>query len=175
MANDLNQCNFIGRLGADPETRYTQSGDAVCNFRIAVGWKSKEKEGAEWVSCTAFGKLAEICSTYLVKGSQVFVQGRFKTDEYEKDGIKRYSTKIMLDQMQMLGGKPEGQRNQSDSDYAPAPAKNKPAPSFDDLGDDIPFVSTILDVSDTMGRPKSLLRSRRGENMQSLSGDETSF
>jgi single-strand DNA-binding protein len=139
MANDLNQCNFIGRLGADPETRYTQSGEAVCNFRIAVGWKSKEKEGAEWVSCTAFGKLAEICSTYLVKGSQVFVQGRFKTDEYEKDGIKRYSTKIMLDQMQMLGGKPEGQRSDPDRGADSLPASNKPKPSFDDLDGSIPF------------------------------------
>ena len=151
MANDLNQCNFIGRLGADPETRYTATGDAVCNFRIAVGWKSKEKEGAEWVSCTAFGKLAEICSTYLVKGSQVFVQGRFKTDEYEKDGVKRYSTKIMIDTMQMLGGKPDGQGNQNSENYAagnegyaPAPqrsAQGAPPPkrNFDDLGDDIPF------------------------------------
>lgn len=138
MANDLNQCNFIGRLGADPETRYTSNGDAVCNFRIAVGWKSKEKEGTEWVSCTAFGKLAEICSTYLNKGSQVFVQGRFKTDEYEKDGIKRYSTKIMLDQMQMLGGKP-AESDRSQPEDRRAPAADKPKPSFDDLGDDIPF------------------------------------
>lgn len=169
MANDLNQCNFIGRLGADPETRYTATGDAVCNFRIAVGWKSKEKEGAEWVSCTAFGKLAEICSTYLVKGSQVFVQGRFKTDEYEKDGIKRYSTKIMLDQMQMLGGKPEGQRDKSsDSDYAPAPAKDKPKPSFDDLDDSIPFIFNVCSVSDMTGLPKSMRRARRGESVHCL-------
>lgn len=75
MANDLNMCSFIGRLGADPETRYAASGDPVCSFRIAVGWKTKEKEGAEWVSITAFGKLAEICGQYLAKGSQVFVSG----------------------------------------------------------------------------------------------------
>lgn len=128
MANDLNQCNFIGRLGADPETRYAASGDPVCSFRIAVGWKTKEKEGAEWVSITAFGKLAEICGQYLTKGSQVFVSGRMKTDEYEKDGIKRYSTKIVADRMQMLGGK---------SDDAPKQQKvpsEKSAPSFE--GDD---------------------------------------
>lgn len=147
MANDLNQCSFIGRLGADPETRYTASGDPVCNFRIAVGWKSKDKEGAEWVPLTAFGKLAEICSKFLQKGSKVFVQGRFKTDEYEKDGIKRYTTKIMLDNMQMLDSKPEGggQRQQSNEyDQTPAPERSSQgAPpnkkSFDDLGDDIPF------------------------------------
>lgn len=128
MANDLNMCSFIGRLGADPETRYAASGDPVCSFRIAVGWKTKEKEGAEWVSITAFGKLAEICGQYLAKGSQVFVSGRMKTDEYEKDGIKRYSTKIVADRMQMLGGK---------SDDAPKQQKapsEKSAPSFE--GDD---------------------------------------
>ena len=151
MANDLNQCQFIGRLGADPETRYSASGDAVCSLRIAVGWKGKDKEGTEWVPCTAFGKLAEICSKYLKKGSQVFVQGRFKTDEYEKDGVKRYSTKIMIDTMQMLGGKPDGHGNQNSENYAagnegyaPAPqrsAQGAPPPkrNFDDLGDDIPF------------------------------------
>lgn len=143
MANDLNQCSFIGRLGADPETRYTAGGDPVCSLRIAVGWKGKDKEGTEWIPCTAFGKLAEICSQYLKKGSQVFVQGKFKTDEYEKDGAKRYSTKIMLDTMQMLGGKSDGQRQDS-GDYQPAPQRNSQgAPpnkkGFDDLGDDIPF------------------------------------
>ena len=133
MANDLNMCSFIGRLGADPETRYAASGDPVCSFRIAVGWKTKEKEGAEWVSITAFGKLAEICGQYLTKGSQVFVSGRMKTDEYEKDGIKRYSTKIVADRMQMLGGR---------SDDAPKQQKaqsEKTAPSFEDMDDDIPF------------------------------------
>jgi single-strand DNA-binding protein len=109
MANDLNQCNFIGRLGTDPETRYTSSGDAVCNFRIAVGWKTKEKEGAEWVPVTTFGKLAEICGQYLKKGAQVFVSGRFATRKWQdKDGIDRYTTEIRADQMQMLGSKDGG-------------------------------------------------------------------
>lgn len=140
MANDLNQCQFIGRLGADPETRYSAGGDAICSLRLAVGWKGKDKEGTEWIPCTAFGKLAEICSQYLKKGSQVFVQGRFKTDEYEKDGVKRYSTKIMLDTMQMLGGKSDGgQRPARDGEYQPAPDKSKQKPSFDDLESDIPF------------------------------------
>ena len=144
MANDLNQCQFIGRLGADPETRYSAGGDAVCSLRLAVGWKGKDKEGTEWIPCTAFGKLAEICSQYLKKGSQVFVQGRFKTEEYEKDGVKRYSTKIMLDTMQMLGGKSDGgQRPARDGEYQPAEkpqgSRQGAKPSFDDLGDDIPF------------------------------------
>ena len=136
MANDLNMCSFIGRLGADPETRYAASGDPVCSFRIAVGWKTKEKEGAEWVSITAFGKLAEICGKYLTKGSQVFVSGRMKTDEYEKDGIKRYSTKIVADRMQMLGGRSDDAPKQQ---KAPSSAQGAQKSSFADMDDDTPF------------------------------------
>ena len=138
MSNDLNQCNFIGRLGADPETRYTPNGDGVCSFRIAVGWKTKEKEGAEWVSITAFGKLSEICAQYLTKGSQVFVSGRMKTEEYEKDGIKRYSTKIVADRMQMLGGKPSGESAPSQPQRN---AQGAPKASISDMEDDIPFLA----------------------------------
>ena len=142
MANDLNCCMFIGRLGADPETRYTPAGDAVCSFRIAVGWKSKDKEGAEWVSIVTFKKLAEICGQYLTKGSQVFVSGRFKTEEYEKDGSKRYSVKIVANEMQMLGGKPAQQEDRSPpADQRPArePQKTGGGASFADMDDDIPF------------------------------------
>lgn len=134
MSNDLNQCNFIGRLGADPETRYLTNGDAVASFRIAVGWKGKDKEGAEWVSVSAFGKLAEICGQWLKKGSQVFISGRMKTDEYEKDGVKRYSTKIIADRMQMLGGKP---REEGQASTPQGPKQH--STSFDDMDDDIPF------------------------------------
>ena len=140
MANDLNQCNFIGRLGADPDSRYRSNGDAVCNFRIAVGWKGKDKEGAEWVPCTAYGKLAEICGEYLRKGSQVFVSGRFITRKWQdKDGNDRYTSEINLDRMQMLGSKAG-----SDTDRPAAPSREpaaKPAPSggVADMESDIPF------------------------------------
>lgn len=140
MANDLNQCNFIGRLGADPDSRYLSNGDAVCNFRIAVGWKGKDKEGAEWVPCTAYGKLAEICGEYLRKGSQVFVSGRFITRNWQdKDGNDRYTSEINLDRMQMLGSKAG-----SDTDRPAAPSREpaaKPAPSggVADMESDIPF------------------------------------
>lgn len=140
MANDLNQCNFIGRLGVDPDSRYLSNGDAVCNFRIAVGWKGKEKEGAEWVPCTAYGKLAEICGEYLRKGSQVFVSGRFITRKWQdKDGNDRYTSEINLDRMQMLGSKAG-----SDTDRPAAPSREpaaKPAPSggVADMESDIPF------------------------------------
>lgn len=133
MSNDLNQCNFIGRLGKDPEVRYMTNGDAVASFAIAVGWKTKEKEGAEWVPVTAFGQLAEICGKYLVKGSRVFVSGRFTTRKWQdKDGNDRYTTEIKAEKMQMLDGKPS------------EPQERKPDPAQHaaggDLDDDIPFL-----------------------------------
>jgi len=101
MSNDLNQCSFIGRLGKEVELR--PIGDSsVANFTIACGWKSKDKEGVEWINVSAFGKLADICAQYLVKGSQVYVQGKMKTDKYTKDGVERYSTKIVADNVQFL-------------------------------------------------------------------------
>jgi single-strand DNA-binding protein len=141
MANDLNQCNFIGRLGADPESRYMPSGDAVCNFRIACGWKGKDSEGAEWVPVVTFGKLAEICQEYLLKGSQVFISGRFKTRKWEdKEGNTRYSTEIVADRMQMLGSKP---KEREEEGREPEPAAAAPAKrgggAFDTMDDDIPF------------------------------------
>jgi len=146
MSNDLNQCCFIGRLGRDPETRYMPNGKAVSNFSIAVGssWKDKgtgdARESTEWVNIVAFDKLGEICSQYLRKGSQVFIQGAFKTRKWkDKEGKDRYSTEIIANQMQMLGGKPAGARSE------PTPAVNEPssdAPA-DDFSDDIPFVWII--------------------------------
>ena len=142
MSNDLNQCNFIGRLGKDPEARYLTNGDQVVNFSLAVGWKGKDKEGTEWINIVAFGKLAEICGKYLTKGSQVFISGKFKTDKYQdKDGNDRYSTKIVADNMQMLGGRQDGdsgERPQQRSEpQKQAPAKKEQR--FDDMDDDIPF------------------------------------
>lgn len=143
MANDLNCCNFIGRLGRDVETRYMPSGQAVASFSLAVGstWKDKQgqkQESTEWVSITAFGNLAEICSQYLVKGSQIFVSGRMKTDKYtDKNGVEKYSTKVIADRMQMLGGK------QDDAEPAqPRPSRQdaqKPSGGFDDMDNYIPF------------------------------------
>lgn len=144
----VNKFIGIGNLGADPETRFMPNGNAVCNFRIACteSWKDKSsgdrKESTEWVSITTFGKLAEICGQYLKKGSSVYVEGKLKTDEYEKDGVKRYSTKIIADEMRMLGGKPEGasqQRAEGRTEQADR-GRSKPAASSDPFDDgDIPF------------------------------------
>lgn len=129
MANDLNQCNFIGRLGRPPEVRYLSNGTAACNFTIAVGWKGKDKEGTEWVRISAFGKLAEICGEYLGKGSRVFISGKFRTREWEKDGQKHYMSEIVADQMQMLDTRGEGGRPSNASNQQPG----------DGFEDDIPF------------------------------------
>lgn len=148
---DLNYCSFIGRLGSDPEVRYLPNGDAVASFSIAVGerWKDKDsgeqKESTEWVRCIAWRRLGEVCGEYLKKGSQVFVSGKFKTRKWQdKEGVDRYTSEIVLGQMQMLGSKKNedgdrdgivpGRKPPED----PKPEK-KPAGKFDDLDDDIPF------------------------------------
>ena len=140
MANDLNQCFFVGRLAADPETAFLPSGDGVTKFRLAVGWKGKDKEGVEWVPCVAFGKLSEICAEYLTKGKQVLVVGSYKTRSWEKDGEKRYSTEIVVNTMQMLGSKDDTRKSSGSgkpytgSGYGHASANSQPIPE-----DDIPF------------------------------------
>lgn len=141
MANDLNRCEFIGRLGKDPEVRCSPDGSAVCNFSLAVGWKTKEKEGVEWVRIVAFGKLAEICGEYLTKGKQVYVSGRMTTRKWtDKDsGQDRYSTEVVADQLQMLGGKSDEPEQRPAS--RPAPSARQPAASTrdDDPDSEIPF------------------------------------
>jgi single-strand DNA-binding protein len=143
MANDLNLCQFIGRLGRDPESRYMPNGDPITSFSLAVGSSYKNKQGekvdsTEWVNISVFGKLAEVCSQYLKKGSQVYISGRMKTEKYtDKAGVEKYSVKIIADRMQMLDSKPE-----SDRDTQVRAALNAQAPSgnsFDDLENDIPF------------------------------------
>ena len=105
---DQNLCLFTGRLGRDPEERFTQSGDAVCNFSIAVSEKYKDKAGDQkentvWINCVAWRKLAEICAQYLKKGSFVRVAGKLTNRQWEdKDGNKRNTTEIVLSEMQML-------------------------------------------------------------------------
>jgi len=121
MATDLNRCEFIGRLGKDPEVRYTADSNAICNFSIAVGYKTATKETTEWVRITTFGKLAGICADYLKKGSQVFIAGRMTTRKWQnKDGVDQYTTEVVADQMQMLGGRA--------AEDAPPAAPVKPKP-----------------------------------------------
>jgi single-strand DNA-binding protein len=150
----VNKVILVGNLGADPETKYLPSGDAVTNIRLATTdrWKDKAsgetKEATEWHRIAFFGRLAEIAGEYLKKGSQVYVEGRIRTRKWQdKEGQDRYSTEIVADAMQMLGarsggGEPREPREAGaprSGDAKPAPAAKKPAGKFDDMEDDIPF------------------------------------
>ena len=145
MSNDLNRCEFIGRLGKDVETRYMADGKAVANFSIAVGsqWKSKsgeKQESTEWVSLVAYDKLAEICAQYISKGSQIYVSGKMKTRKWQtKEGQDRYTTEIIVNELQMIGGKSStSSQESSDPKEKPAPAAKSSFDNFDDEGE-IPF------------------------------------
>ncbi len=106
----INKAILVGNLGADPEIRYTPNGMAVANFRIATSetfTKDGQKETkTEWHRIVAFGKLAEICGEYLAKGKQVYIEGKIQTRKWtDKDGTDKYTTEILANQMQMLGGR----------------------------------------------------------------------
>ena len=119
--SDLNQCNFIGRLGDNPKMQNTQSGDAMATFSIAVSEKYNDRNGnrtekTEWINVQAFGKLAEIVGRYLSKGSQVFISGKLQSRKYTgQDGVERTAVSILARDMSMLGG---GQQSQQGG-YAP--------------------------------------------------------
>ena len=160
----VNKVILVGNLGKDPEVRYLPSGDPVANVTIATSSKYKSKTGemveeTEWHRVTFFGKLAEIVGQYLKKGRSVYVEGRIKTRKYtDKDGVEKYATDIIANEMQMLGsregmGEPSGGDEGGGGGYSrPAPASRpaataaaaqqaqaKPSSGFDDMDDDIPF------------------------------------
>ncbi len=108
----LNRVQLIGRLGKDPETRFTPTGKKVCRFSLAVDrrWKSSQgeaKEVTDWFNVEAWGRLGEVCQEYLGKGRLVFIEGRLRTDRYEHEGEPRYFTRVIANQMQMLDRPPE--------------------------------------------------------------------
>ena len=161
----VNKVIIVGNLGRDPETRYMPNGEAVTNVAVATteSWKDKtsgdKKEITEWHRITFYRKLAEIAGQYLKKGSSVYIEGRLQTRKWtDKDGVERFTTEIIADTMQMLGGRPGagGGSASMDDDYSsnnsPAPRQSsagassaarpaaKPAASnFNDMDDDIPF------------------------------------
>ncbi len=138
MSRSLNKVQLIGNLGKDPELKYTPSGVAVATFSIATSesWKDQEgnqQEKTEWHNIVAWRKLAEICGEYLKKGKKVYIEGKLQTRNYEKDGIKRYVTEIVADQLIMLdggGGTGKGASASSVSEAAPMVSE---APKDDDL------------------------------------------
>jgi single-strand DNA-binding protein len=151
----VNKVILVGNLGADPETRYMPSGDAIANIRLATTfrWKDKQtgenKEETEWHRIVFRGRLAEIAGEYLKKGSPVYVEGRIRTRKWQdKEGQDRYTTEIMADNMQLLGsragaGEPVTAREPAEAAAgggAPKPAAKKaPAGGLGEMDDDIPF------------------------------------
>ena len=163
----VNKVILIGNCGRDPEVRYTPGGTAICNVSVATSSRRKDKasgesiEDTQWHRVTFYDRLAEIAGEYLKKGSSVYVEGRLQTRKYtDKDGIERYATDIIAENMQMLGGRQGmggGDSYGGGDDMGgydappsrpaprqapPAPAARpqpKPAPNFSDMDDDIPF------------------------------------
>ena len=168
----VNKVIVLGNLGRDPEVRYTPNGNAVCNLRIATtrNWKSKDSgekmEETEWHSVVLYDRQAEIAGEYLKKGRPVYIEGRLKTRKWQdKEGVDRYTTEIVADSMQLLGGREGGgggggaedagggggysERSAPPQRSAPAsrpaaqaaakPAPQKSATGFDNMDDDIPF------------------------------------
>lgn len=171
----INKVIIIGNLGRDPEVRYTPSGAAVCNVSVATtrNWKDKNSgdkvEETEWHRVVFYDRLAEIAGEYLKKGRSVYVEGRLKTRKWQdKDGKDNYTTEIVAENMQLLGGREGGgggggygggrdsggdegfsrepaessrpaARSAAPAPRAPAPAPSKSSTGFDDMDDDIPF------------------------------------
>jgi single-strand DNA-binding protein len=162
----VNKVILIGNLGRDPEVRYAPSGAAICNVTIATSrqWKNKEsgerQEETEWHRVVFYDRLAEIAGEYLKKGKSVYIEGRLKTRKWtDKDGVEKYTTEVIAQEMTMLGGREgggDGGGSGGGSDegggYSPRPQRSAPAPrppaskpaaksstGFDDMDDDIPF------------------------------------
>jgi len=140
----INKAIIIGRLGQDPEVRYTADGTAVATFSVATSenWTDKasgeKRERTEWHRIVAWRRLGEICGEYLAKGRQVYVEGRLQTRSWEKDGVTRYTTEIVASDVQFLGSREDsgGVRSQSSGDPGP---QEPNLPYSDDSDDDIPF------------------------------------
>jgi len=156
MARGINKVIIVGNLGGDPETRYMPSGSAVTNITGATNesWKDKQtgeqKERTEWHKVAMFNRLAEIAAEYLRKGSQVYIEGKLRTRKWQgKDGQDRYTTEIVADEMQMLGGRGGagggsgsfggGGGGQQGGDQQGGGGSAPPQPGPDDFDDDIPF------------------------------------
>jgi len=159
MARGINKVILIGNLGADPEVRSTASGTQITSIRLATSdsWTDKQgqrQERTEWHRVVFFSRLAEVASQYLRKGSKVYIEGSLRTQQWEKNGEKRYSTEIHANEMQMLDGRTGGGQESYGGDHGDSPSMSPRQSSgggsragddagaggrFDDFDDDIPF------------------------------------
>ena len=148
----VNKVILVGNLGNDPEVRYMPNGNAVANVSLATSetWKDKstgeQQEKTEWHRVVFFNRLAEIVEQYVKKGTKLYVEGRLQTRSWEQDGVKRYSTEVVANEMQMLDSRGGGSQDFSVSQIAEAPAAQPsqqqaaaPPQNFDNFDDDIPF------------------------------------
>ena len=162
----VNKVILVGTCGQDPDVRYLPNGNAVTNLSLATSeqWTDKQSgqkvERTEWHRVSLFGKVAEIAGEYLRKGSQVYIEGKLQTREWEKDGIKRYTTEIIVDMqgtMQLLGGRPQDQSQGGQQQRQQQPRQQQPrqqqqrqapqqqsqqgtnGPDYESFDDDIPF------------------------------------
>jgi len=156
MSRGVNKAILVGTCGQDPEVRYLPNGNAVTNLSLATSeqWTDKQSgqkvERTEWHRVVLFGKVAEIAGEYLRTGSQCYIEGKLQTREWEKDGIKRYTTEVHVDMrgtMQLLGSRPQGQQPGQVPDRQPQqrrqarqqPNQQAAPPDHDSFDDDIPF------------------------------------
>jgi len=153
MARGINKAILVGNLGDDPSTKYTQGGTAVTRISLATTSVRKDRDGnavesTQWHRIVFFGKLAEIAGEYLKKGAQVYVEGEIRYDKYTgQDGVEKYSTDIVANEMQMLGGRGDDQRGGgSGGSRGGAPQRERPQRATDQArddfqDDDIPFIT----------------------------------
>lgn len=153
MSRGINKVILVGNLGNDPEVRYAQNGNAITTISVATSesWKDKDgnqQERTEWHRVKFFGRLAEIAGEYLKKGRQVYIEGSLRTEKYtDKAGVEKYSTDIIADEMQMLGGNPSDGEQRGTKSGGGTPSRTRNAPPAPTRGndpfpdDDIPFVS----------------------------------
>lgn len=144
----VNRVTLVGNIGNDPDTKYTQSGSCVTRISLATTSSRKDRDGnvqerTEWHRVVFFGKLAEIAGKYLRKGSQIYVEGELRYDKFTgQDGVEKYSTDIVANEMQMLGGRRDGNNSgsqqQGSSGYGQQQGSSKP-PIPEDFEDDAPF------------------------------------
>ena len=147
MARGINKAIIVGNLGNDPEVKCTAGGTTVTTISVATSesWKDKatgeQKERTEWHRVKFFGRLAEIAGDYLRKGSQVYIEGSIRTEKYtDKQGVEKYATDIIANDMQMLGGRSEGGAS-STAPQGGTPARTRQAPADDFADDDLPFAT----------------------------------
>lgn len=134
----VNKFIGIGNLGKDPDMRFMPNGNPVANVSMAITERYRDKTGemkdvTEWVNLVFFGKLAEIVGQYCHKGSMIYIEGKLRTEQYEKDGIVRYNTKVVCEKMQMIGGNAKAEKSEA------KPVTKQVAQPMEELDDDIPF------------------------------------